>query len=91
MPAEELNQAAERIERFKRLGGVELSRLEPEQKQGLVFAIRGGTADYKRAIFRFRCPLCGNTATNNQDMEPMCTGPSWTDDHPPEVMQRITS
>lgn len=36
--------------------------------------------------FVFRCPLCGRQERNDQRMEPMCTGPSWTDDHPPEVM-----
>ena len=37
--------------------------------------------------FVFRCPLCGRQERNDQRMEPMCTGPSWTDDHPPEIMQ----
>ncbi len=36
--------------------------------------------------FVYRCPMCGNQVRNDQRMEPMCTGPSWTDDHPPEVM-----
>lgn len=36
--------------------------------------------------FVFRCPLCGRQERNDQRMEPMCTGPSWTDDHPPEIM-----
>lgn len=41
--------------------------------------------------FKFRCPLCGRVEGNDQRMEPMCTGPSWTDDHPPEVMILIES
>ena len=36
--------------------------------------------------FVYRCPLCGRQARNDQRMEPMCTGPNWTDDHPPEIM-----
>jgi hypothetical protein len=40
--------------------------------------------------FVFRCPLCGRQERNDQRMEPMCTGPSWKDDHPPEIMQLIT-
>lgn len=36
--------------------------------------------------FKFLCPLCGRVERNDQRMEPMCTGPSWTNDHPPEVM-----
>jgi hypothetical protein len=36
--------------------------------------------------FVYRCPLCGRQERNDQRMEPMCTGPSWTDDHPPEIM-----
>ena len=39
--------------------------------------------------FVFQCPLCGNRVRNDQRMEPMCTGPSWTDDHPPEVMVEV--
>lgn len=38
------------------------------------------------AKFVFRCPLCGRQESNDQRMEPMCTGPDWTDDHPPEIM-----
>lgn len=36
--------------------------------------------------FTFLCPLCSNMVRNDQRMEPMCTGPSWTNDHAPEVM-----
>lgn len=39
--------------------------------------------------FVFRCPLCGRQERNDQRLEPMCTGPSWTDDHPPEIMQLV--
>ncbi len=38
------------------------------------------------AVFVFRCPLCGRQERNDQRLEPMCTGPSWTDDHNPEPM-----
>jgi hypothetical protein len=38
------------------------------------------------AKFVFRCPLCGRQAVNDQRLEPLCTGPSWTDDHAPEPM-----
>ena len=41
------------------------------------------------AHFRFRCAVCGNTVTNDQRMEPVCTGPSWTDDHPHTLMALI--
>jgi hypothetical protein len=41
------------------------------------------------ARFVFRCPLCGRQERNDQRLEPMCTGPSWTDDHPPEPMIRV--
>lgn len=39
--------------------------------------------------YRFRCPVCHNVAANDQGMEPLCTGPSWTDDHEPTVMIRV--
>lgn len=41
------------------------------------------------AKFVFRCPLCGRQEVNDQRLEPLCTGPSWTDDHNPEPMQRV--
>jgi len=36
--------------------------------------------------FLFVCPVCGNQARNDQRLEPLCTGPSWTNDHPGESM-----
>lgn len=36
--------------------------------------------------FSFVCPVCGRIERNDQRLEPMCTGPSWTNDHPPEIM-----
>jgi len=40
--------------------------------------------------FTFFCPICGRQERNDQRMEPMCTGPSWTDDHAPEIMLPVT-
>ena len=40
--------------------------------------------------FVFRCWVCGRQERNDQRMEPMCTGPSWEDVHPPEVMQLVS-
>ena len=42
------------------------------------------------ARFVFRCPLCGRLERNDQRLEPVCTGPKWTDDHPPEPMILLT-
>jgi len=39
--------------------------------------------------FTFVCPVCGNRFRNDQRLEPMCTGPSFTDDHPPEIMVEV--
>lgn len=75
-----------RIRRFERLGGVDLSRCDFEDP--LPREVRVGIAEMPKGI-RFRCPLCSRIEVNNQDMEPMCTGPSWTDDHVPEVMIRV--
>ena len=36
--------------------------------------------------FTFQCPICLKVEVNDQRMEPACTGPSWTDDHPLELM-----
>lgn len=86
MPAQELKVAAERIERFKRLGGVELDR----DDIGLHHEVWGGLAEYKQTTFRFRCPMCGKVEELQTEMEPMCTGPLWTDDHMPVVMMRLS-
>jgi hypothetical protein len=41
------------------------------------------------SAFVYRCPLCGRQERNDQRMEPMCDGPSWLSEHPPEIMQRV--
>jgi hypothetical protein len=76
------------VAKWERLGGVDLSRLEPEELVDAVDELGLGVY-HTGNLFRFRCPVCGNVATNDQLMEPMCTGPRWTDDHPPEVMNYI--
>lgn len=35
----------------------------------------------------FQCPLCGKEFRHDDEYEPMCTGPDWTDDHEPTVME----
>lgn len=75
------NPIEERVRRFERLGGI---RLDPAD-HGLLAAVRTGVAETHHG-FRFRCPMCGNEAVNDQEMAPACTGPSWTDDHAPEPM-----
>lgn len=40
--------------------------------------------------FKFRCPICGKVEINDQRMEPVCSGPGWTDSHPHEVMRLET-
>lgn len=84
VPVEELRLARERIQRFLRLGGVPLKGNHDLQAE-----VRSGIAEHRGAVFTFRCPLCGRVERNNQDMEPLCTGPSWTDDHPGEPMARV--
>lgn len=38
----------------------------------------------------FRCPVCGRNERNDATgIEPACTGPSWTDDHPITPMVRV--
>lgn len=41
------------------------------------------------AKFIFRCPLCGRQESNDQRLEPVCTGPGWRDEHPMEPMQLV--
>lgn len=45
-----------------------------------------GAVILKKGAFVFRCPVCGNTVRADDAYEPMCTGPSWTDDHEPTLM-----
>jgi lipopolysaccharide biosynthesis regulator YciM len=85
----ELVEAQERVRRFERMGGVPLGNLEPEEKHDLLAEVRTGIAKYKRTIFRYRCPMCGNVVTNDQEMPPACTGPGWQDVHPIEPMELI--
>lgn len=75
----------ERVDRFVRLGGVDLSRLA-DRDDPLRTEVEVGTASYKRAVFSFRCELCGRVETSDQEMPPACTGPSWLDVHPLEPM-----
>lgn len=83
------NDTEARLRRFEALGGVDLSRLEPEERRATESNIIVGLQPHKKVIFTFVCPICGNVARNDQAMEPACTGPSWTDDHPLEPMELI--
>lgn len=78
---------AERIKRFERLGGVDLSRREWEDP--IHALVHTGTVEFKQAFFQFECPECLHRVRSNQEMEPMCTGPMWTDDHAPEIMRLV--
>ena len=35
----------------------------------------------------FVCPVCRNQVRQREPMGPLCTGPSWTDDHEPTMMK----
>ncbi len=84
MPEAEVQLARERIARFSRFGGIDLAGLA--ERGPLRSEVMAGVANYKRAVFGFECPFCGAKRTNDQEAELMCTGPSWTDDHPMELM-----
>ena len=45
--------------------------------------------EVKNKIYVFECPVCKNRASNDSDMETLCTGPNWTDDHPLAIMKLI--
>lgn len=79
-------EALKRIEHFKRLGGVEIGALEPLEKRFLRSEVITGLAHYKKKIFTYFCPLCGRIERLDQEMEPACTGPGWTDEHALEPM-----
>jgi len=89
MHPQELQVVQERVARFERLGGVDLSKLEPEERDPLLARVQVGTAHLKKVVFSFRCPVCGQTARSDNEMPPACTGPSWTDEHPLEPMEKI--
>lgn len=78
-----------RLQRFKDVGGVNLTELEPEERQAIESLVIVGLQPHKRAIFHYVCPICGNRTTNDQGMEPGCTGPSWLDEHPLEPMIEV--
>jgi len=41
-------------------------------------------------VFVYQCPICLNQMRYDDRYEPICTGPSWTDDHPPAIMTLIS-
>ena len=88
LPAE-LVEAQERVQRFERMGGIPLDRLDPEEHHDLLAEVRSGIAHYKKGIFHYRCSVCGNIVANDQEMPPACTGPGWQDSHPLEPMELI--
>lgn len=80
-----LSEYENRIRRLISLGGVDLGMLKEDPHA--IASVRIGT--YETGLkFKFICPECRHTVINDQEMEPMCTGPFWTDDHPPMVMER---
>jgi hypothetical protein len=83
-----LLEAERRIQRFVRLGGVDLRGVSAVDSP-LVAEVHVGIAHLQRGKLRFRCSTCWNEVENDQEMEPLCTGPSWTDDHEPTIMTRI--
>lgn len=80
-------ESEQRIRRLIDAGGVDLSALREDA--ALRSSIRIGTFETGMK-FRFRCPICGNTVVNDQEMEPVCTGPHPSlDEHPHEPMVRV--
>ena len=80
----------ERVVDFERYGGVDVAKLEPEEKHLILGEVRTGLVEHKRARFVFRCPICGNRFENDQALEPLCTGPNAAlDEHPHEPMVRV--
>lgn len=82
-----LLEAAQRVERFKRLGGVDLGALAPKERYDMTAEVHIGLAHLRKTIFRYRCPECGHEVDNDQEMSPACTGPSWLDEHLIRPMQ----
>ena len=79
----------ERVARFRRFGGVDLARLDPEERDPLLTLVHVGMAHLKKATFSFRCEMCGSVVTTDNELSPACTGPSWTNEHPLEPMTPI--
>lgn len=89
MPSDTPTPSPAELQKWKARGGIDLSRIEdPEEKFAVASEIRAGVHETGHK-FLYECPLCGNRFANDQEMEPMCTGPSWTDDHEPTVMRYI--
>lgn len=82
----DLLEAEQRIEKFKRLGGIEIGGLDPLERRFLRSEVIVGLANYKKAVFSYFCPLCGRIERLDQDMPPACTGPSWMNEHALEPM-----
>ena len=47
-----------------------------------------GDVQVKDGACQFECPVCHHLHSSDEPVEPMCTGPLWTDDHAPTIMVR---
>ncbi len=46
--------------------------------------------DPRKTVVVYRCPVCkATTRTDTAGLEPVCTGPSWRDEHPHEPMVKV--
>ena len=90
MDRPQVDETQARLRRFEAVGGVNLNDLDPEEQKLVRAMVIVGLEPHRRAIFHFICPICGNTAKNDQGMSPACTGPSWLDEHALEPMIEVT-
>lgn len=56
---------------------VRLPRVDPEDLEQLTLRV------VKCDVLEYRCPMCGNRERSDvAGLEPCCTGPGYTDEHP---------
>lgn len=63
-------------------GWIRLPEVDPEDLEGLTLRV------LKENVLTYQCPTCGNQERSDiAGLEPCCTGPTWRDEHPMEVME----
>jgi hypothetical protein len=52
-------------------------------------SLRVGQDVTRVGAYAFRCEVCGRRYTQDDRYEPLCTGPTWRDEHEPTVMMYV--
>jgi rRNA maturation endonuclease Nob1 len=67
--------------------GLRTARTSTARRMGMnTSSLRVGQDVTRVGAYAFRCEVCGRRYTQDDRYEPLCTGPTWRDEHEPTVM-----